>query len=43
MPCREVKGGWSFGGGTYKTKKDCEKSYVAYLAKKHSKKKGEKK
>jgi len=38
MPIRKVKGGWTFGGGTYKKKSDARKSYLAYLSKKHSKK-----
>ena len=37
MPVRKVKGGWSFGGGTFKSKAAAERSYRAYLAKKHSK------
>jgi hypothetical protein len=43
MPIRKVKNGWSFGGGTYKKKSDATKSYKAYLAKKHSTKKGKSK
>lgn len=37
MPIRKVKGGWTFGGATYKSKAACERAYRAYLAKKHSK------
>jgi len=38
MPIRKVKGGYTFGGGNvYKTKAAAERSYRAYLAKKHSK------
>ena len=39
MPIRKVKGGWTFGGGTYKSKKKATRSYKAYLAKKHTGKK----
>ncbi len=39
MPIRKVKGGWSFGGGVYKTKASVDRAYRAYLAKKHSKNK----
>jgi hypothetical protein len=39
MPVRKTKNGkWTFGGAEYDTKKDAEKAYRAYLAKKHSKK-----
>jgi hypothetical protein len=34
MPIRKVSGGWSFGGGTHKTKAGAQRSYRAYLAKK---------
>ena len=35
---RKVKGGWTFGGAVYKTLAAAKRSYKAYLAKKHSKK-----
>ena len=39
MPVRKTKNGkWTFGGAEYDTKKDAEKAYKAYLARKHSKK-----
>jgi hypothetical protein len=38
MPIRKVKGGWTFGGGKFKSKAKAKRSYKAYLAKKHSKK-----
>ena len=34
MPVRKVSGGWSFGGGTHKTKAGADRSYRAYKAKK---------
>jgi hypothetical protein len=37
MPIRKVKGGWTFGGAVYSTRKNAGNSYKAYLAKKHSK------
>ena len=37
MPLVKVKGGWSFGGGVFKSKEKAKRSYRAYLAKKHSK------
>lgn len=37
MPLRKVKGGWTFGGATYKSKAAAQRAYKAYLAKKHSK------
>ena len=37
MPVRKVKGGWSFGGGTYKSKAAAERAYRAYRAKKNRK------
>lgn len=40
MPIRKVKGGYTFGGGKFKSKAKAKKSYRAYLAKKHSTKKG---
>lgn len=43
MPIRKVKGGWTFGGGVFKSKAAAERAYRAYLAKKHSKKGGKKK
>ena len=36
-PVRKVRGGYSFGGGTHKTKAGADRSYKAYLAKKPSK------
>lgn len=39
MPIRKVKGGWTFGGGVYRSKAACERAYRAYRAKEHSKKK----
>jgi hypothetical protein len=36
MPIRKVKGGWTFGGHVYKSLEKAQKSYKAYLAKKHS-------
>ena len=39
MPLRKAKGGWTFGGGVFKSKPKAERSYKAYLAKKHYKKK----
>jgi hypothetical protein len=39
MPVRETSGGWTFGGGTFDSKAKAERSYQAYLAKKHDKKK----
>ena len=38
MPIRKVKGGYSFGGGVHKTKASAKRSYRAYLAKKHKRK-----
>jgi len=37
MPVRKTKGGYTFGGGTYKSKASANRSYKAYLAKKYSK------
>jgi len=37
MPVRKTKGGYSFGGGTHKSKASATRSYRAYLAKKGSK------
>jgi hypothetical protein len=37
MPVRKVVGGWSFGGGTHKTRAGAQRSYKAYLAKHPSK------
>lgn len=37
MPLRKVKGGWTFGGATYKTKAAALRAYQAYLAKKKKK------
>jgi len=39
LPCKKVGNKWQLGskGGKYKSKKDCEKAYAAYLAKKSSK------
>ena len=37
MPIKNVKGGWSFGGGVHKTLASAMRSYKAYLAKKNSK------
>lgn len=39
MPVRKVKGGYSLGGGTHKTKAGAKRSYRAYLARKHTGKK----
>jgi len=41
MPVRKVRGGYKIGSGkaTYKSKAAAERSYRAYLAAKHSKKK----
>ena len=36
MPIRKCNGGWTFGGGVYKTLEAAKRSYAAYLAKKHS-------
>jgi len=38
MPIRKVKGGWTFGGATYKTKASADRAYRAYRAKKGKKK-----
>jgi len=38
MPVKKVSGGWSFGGGVFKSKADAERSYRAYLARKKKKK-----
>ena len=38
MPVKKVRGGWSFGGGSHKTKAGAERSYRAYRAKKGKKK-----
>ncbi len=42
MPIRPVKGGYTFGGGKFKDLATAKRSYRAYLAKKHSIKKGKK-
>jgi len=34
MPIRKVKGGWTFGGGVYKTIEQVQRAYQAYLASK---------
>lgn len=38
MPVRKKGKKWTFGGADYDTKEAAERSYQAYLAKKHSKK-----
>ena len=41
MPIRKTSDGkWTFGGAKYKTRSACERAYKAYLAKKHSNRKG---
>lgn len=39
MPVRKVGGKWKMGSKTYKSKASAERSYAAYRAKKHGKKK----
>ena len=34
MPIRKTSKGWSFGGGTYKSKAAATRAYAAYLTKK---------
>jgi hypothetical protein len=43
MPIRKVKGGWTFGGGTFSSYADAERAYRAYLAKKHARKRSKRK
>lgn len=34
MPIRKVSGGWTFGGGVFKSLEKAKRSYRAYLTKK---------